>query len=221
MANSKQLDKKQVLHAYPDLKKQLRKAKEKGDEKGIIKYAGWLELAANYGKKLRDAIKAKDYRAIEKMLKNCLSGRGLSKKSLIKAVDVASNRKDLKAVKLLVPAVKEFYGDKTFRKVAYKGVFNAIDKGHQEAFSYFVAQGAALDAKVYTHTYLHIAASKGRLEMAKVICDKTENKQINIKSFEGFTPLDMALANGHAEMAGFLRSKGGLEAANIKDSAAA
>jgi uncharacterized protein len=82
--------------------------------------------------------------------------------------------------------------------------------GHLEIAKLLIARGADVNALGEGgETPLHEVAGVGRIEFAKLLLEHGAN--INARGETGKTPLTIALENKKAEMADFLRSRGGIE----------
>lgn len=66
---------------------------------------------------------------------------------------------------------------------------------------------ADLPAPIWITTPLHWAARFGQLESAKLLVER--GATINLQGNDGATPVDVAMHNGHEEVAAFLREHGG------------
>jgi ankyrin repeat protein len=73
----------------------------------------------------------------------------------------------------------------------------------RQAFS----AGATMTTSIRRHfTFLQAAARQGNVEIAKLLVEHGAAKTVAARNDDGDTALDIALVNGHAEMADYLRS---------------
>lgn len=93
--------------------------------------------------------------------------------------------------------------------------------GHCNAIRALVKNGADVNAwwpgaKSPDESYnpLHITAINGRLEAAKLLVEA--GTDLNALSIRGKTPLDVAIQNGHRQLAELFRSKGGCTGDEIR-----
>jgi len=81
--------------------------------------------------------------------------------------------------------------------------------GHKEIADMLIARGADVNAGDGLNTALHGAAQMDTVIMADWLI--AHNVSINAQNYEGKTPLSIATANGHSEVAELLRQHGGIE----------
>lgn len=86
-------------------------------------------------------------------------------------------------------------------------LLRAIHAGDIQAARKAFSDGATMTMKMRrNHTFLQAAARKGNVEIAKLLVAHGAAKAIAARNDDGDTALDIALANGHTEMANYLQS---------------
>lgn len=99
-------------------------------------------------------------------------------------------------------------------------LFIAVEKGHKAIVDIFLKADAsfALSLQINNEYYkkckaeakeiaLHVAIRQGNLDIVKSLLNYDADKQLQILSAEGLTPLQMAALGGHAEIVQFLIKK--------------
>ena len=98
-------------------------------------------------------------------------------------------------------------------------IYEAAQAGNIEAVKQHIAASTDVNAKVngWRWTPLHLAATKGRKEVAELLIAEGAdvNAAIEVGVFEGDTPLDWS-AKRHPETANLLRKHGGKTGAKLK-----
>lgn len=91
-------------------------------------------------------------------------------------------------------------------KGGFTPLHNAALRGNQEVIELLVTHGADINAvdTESTSTPLHYAASFNRMNAVKALVE--HGADTNLRTKEGFTALQLAMTNGFAEVAAFLRA---------------
>ena len=86
-------------------------------------------------------------------------------------------------------------------------LLGAINAGDIQAARQAFTNGATMTMSIRRHfTFLQVAARQGNVDLAKLLVEYGAANTVAARNDDGDTALDIALANGHAAMADYLRS---------------
>ena len=86
-------------------------------------------------------------------------------------------------------------------------LLKAINAGNVQAARQAFKDGATMQVHIRRDcTFLQAVARQGSVEMGRLLVEHGAGSTVTVINQNGDTALDIALANGHAEMADYLRS---------------
>ena len=93
---------------------------------------------------------------------------------------------------------------------------HAAEEGHKEVVELLIAKGANVNQRDvhYGRTPLFVAAYEGHTDIAELLIAK--GADVNAKTYDDETSLDMAIDNGHDQIADLLRKHGGKTSEELK-----
>ena len=95
--------------------------------------------------------------------------------------------------------------------IGYTPLHGAVDKGHIKIVRLLCDHGADIEARyIFGLRPLHRTARNGHISAAKELIE-VRSADINARDDDGWTALSFARVNGHADVADYLVSHGGIE----------